>query len=218
MKKINIGAGRTHIPGFINVDIASHADVQIDLNKEALPFEDNSVDLVFSYHTLEHLDNYLFALSEIHRVLKHNGIFLLGVPYVTLTKFNLVNPYHKQHFNEHSFRFFGNLKGSAIEENQIVFHSIYYKLFYMGTFKFLPPPFKTWCKNHLFNVVKKIEYGMVAVKTNDPVLTKSASELKKMYKQIAKARQPYKLPTTKEQAGTAEKLLKTLKYWWNGEI
>jgi hypothetical protein len=40
------------------------------------------------------------------------------VPYVTLTEFNLVNPFHKCHFNEYSFDFFepGKLKGAANED------------------------------------------------------------------------------------------------------
>ena len=107
--KLNIGAGRTYIPGFVNVDISEKADISLDLNCERLPFDDNSVDLVFTYHLLEHLSDYLFALGEIHRVIKHGGQLLIGVPYVTSTEFNLVNPYHKQHFNEYSFDFFGSI-------------------------------------------------------------------------------------------------------------
>ncbi|GEM_PF-1227229 len=218
MKQINIGAGRTYVPGFVNIDIAEHAEITLNLNEDKLPFEDSSVDLIFSYHTLEHVENYLFALSEIYRVLKHGGVLLLGVPYVTLTKYNLVNPYHKQHFNEHAFRFFGNLKGSAIEENQIAFEQVYCKLFYMGTFKLLPPPLRNWCKNHLFNVVKKIEYGLVAIKTNDIEVNHSARELKKKYKEIARARKPYKPSASAKKSTPFEKVFKITKLWWNGEI
>ncbi|MDQ3387656.1 MAG: methyltransferase domain-containing protein, partial [Actinomycetota bacterium] len=84
--RLNIGAGQTYIPGFINIDISSKADIVLDLGRDQLPFEDNSVDLIFSYHTLEHVPNYLFALSEIHRVLKNGGAFLVGLPYITLTE------------------------------------------------------------------------------------------------------------------------------------
>ncbi len=127
--KLNIGAGLTYIPGFHNIDVSPNADIVIDLSKQPLPFEDGSVDLVFSYHCLEHVEDYLFALSEIYRVLKHGGVFLIGVPYVTLTEYNLVNPYHKHHFNEFSFDFFdaGRLKGSAIEKNDILFKKIYHR-------------------------------------------------------------------------------------------
>src|SRR4051794_35048583 len=89
---LNIGSSQTYIPGFTNIDISTKADISLDLSKDRLPFEDSSVDLIFSYHTLEHVPDYLFSLSEIHRVLKHRGRFLLGVPYVTLTEYNLINP------------------------------------------------------------------------------------------------------------------------------
>ena len=87
----------------------------MDLGRDKLPFENDTVDLIFSYHTLEHIPDYLFALSEIHRVLKHGGLFLVGLPYVTLTEYHLVNPYHLHNFNEFSFDFFDakRLKGSA---------------------------------------------------------------------------------------------------------
>ncbi len=102
---LNIGASQTYIPGFTNIDISNKANISLDLSKDSLPFEDSSVDLVFSYHTLEHVPDYLFSLSEIHRVLKHGGHFLVGLPYVTLTEYNLVNPYHLHNFNEYSFDF-----------------------------------------------------------------------------------------------------------------
>jgi predicted SAM-dependent methyltransferase len=118
---LNIGAGRTYIPNFVNVDIDPKADVCVDLSKDRLPFEDNSVDLIFSYHAMEHIPDYLFALSEIYRVLKHGGRFLVGLPYVSLTEYHLVNPYHLHNFNEYSFDFFDpeKLKGSAAEQNSI---------------------------------------------------------------------------------------------------
>lgn len=94
-QKLNIGAGVRFIPGFINIDMSDRADISLDLNRNRLPFDDSSVDLVFTNHTLEHLDEYLYALGEIHRVLKHGGRLLVGVPYVTLTEYNLVNPYYK---------------------------------------------------------------------------------------------------------------------------
>ena len=71
--KLNIGAGVSYLPGFTNIDVSPRADLQLDLNSDRLPFDDDSIELIFSYHCLEHLDNYLFALGEIHRVLQHQG-------------------------------------------------------------------------------------------------------------------------------------------------
>ncbi len=167
--KLNIGAGQTHIPGFINVDISTRADISIDLGREKLPLPDDSAELIFSYHTLEHIDNYLFALGEIHRVLRHGGHFLLGVPYVTLSEYHLVNPYHRHNFNEFSFDFFdpARLKGSAAEENNLCFRKIYHEFHYLSGYRLLPRPVRDWCRRHLFNVVREIEFGLVAIKSSD---------------------------------------------------
>lgn len=187
--KLNIGAGITHIPGFVNLDISKKADVSLDLNRDKLPFEDDSVKMVFSYHTLEHLKNYLFALGEIHRVLKHGGKLLLGVPHVGLTKYNLINPYHKQHFNEKSFDLFDQKKGSAVEENRIMFRKVFHKLHYTKGFKYLFG-IRNLAKNHLFNVVEKIDFGLVAIKKKEAVSV-SKKELKKEFSECLKARRKY---------------------------
>ncbi len=167
--KLNIGASYTRIPGFINIDISPKADISLNLSKDRLPFDDDRVDLVFSHHTLEHISDYLFCLGEIHRVLKHGGSLLIGVPYVTLTEYNLVNPYHLHNFNEFSFDFFdpNKLKGSASEENPIMFVKAFHRFHYIGKFKYLPSPIRTWARRHLFNIVKEIDFGLVAIKNKE---------------------------------------------------
>ena len=164
--RVNIGAGKTYIPGFINVDISSKADITLDLGEDRLPFNDNSADLVFSYHTLEHVPNYLFALSEIYRILRPGGLFLVGLPYVTLTEYNLVNPYHLHNFNEFSFDFFDpdSKHGSAAEDTEVKFKKLFHRFHYMGAFGQLPEWMKVWCRRHLFNVVRKIDFGLIAIK------------------------------------------------------
>ena len=215
MKKLNIGAGETYIPGFINIDISENAEITLNLSEDKLPFQTSSIDIIFSYHTLEHVPNYLFALSEIYRVLKPNGVFLLGVPYVTLTKFNLVNPYHLHNFNEHSFDFFDpkKLKGSAVESNQITFKKIYHKFHYIGIFKILIYPINKICRDHLFNVVRKIDFGLVAIKDE----TKNSDlpgkkYLKKLFKETRKARILYNKVDKKNKYV----FFKKLKAWWLG--
>ena len=44
--KINLGCGRKHKKGYINIDIQEPCDVQMDL-RESLPFDPNAVDEVF---------------------------------------------------------------------------------------------------------------------------------------------------------------------------
>lgn len=113
--------------------------------------------------------NYLFSLSEIHRVLKHGGRFLVGVPYVTLTEYDLANPYHKNNFNEYSFDFFepGRLLGSAVETSSIKCKKIFHRFHYLPEFESMSEKRKEWCRRHLFNVVRKIDFGLLALKIGE---------------------------------------------------
>ena len=58
----------THGPGFTGADV------------RALPFASNSFDLVYSMGTIEHFPEYAQAAQEIFRVLKPEGIAIIGVP------------------------------------------------------------------------------------------------------------------------------------------
>lgn len=218
--QLNIGAGATHIPGFVNIDISKRADVSIDLNETALPFDDDSVDLVFSYHTLEHLERYLFALGEIHRVLKHGAPFLVGLPYATLTYWHQVNPYHVQDFNEDSFDFFdpAKLLGSAVEEGPpIMFKKVFHRYHYIGMFHLAPPPMRGWCRRHLLNTVRKIDFGLLAVKERGPV-TADPRALMADFDQLLAMRCPYDAePHEQPPAMSLGRRKAALREWWNGE-
>jgi len=59
------------------------ADIIIDLTKhESFPFPDNSQDLIYSSHMIEHLDmsTLMHFLNESHRILKRNGGIRLEAP------------------------------------------------------------------------------------------------------------------------------------------
>jgi len=54
---LDIGCGQKKIEGAIGIDFSPYsvADIVLDLNKEKLPFEDSSVDFIYTSHALEHL-------------------------------------------------------------------------------------------------------------------------------------------------------------------
>lgn len=64
---------------YITADIESPiADVKADICD--LPFEDNSFDVVFCNHVLEHIPDDTKAMQELYRVLKPNGMGIFQIP------------------------------------------------------------------------------------------------------------------------------------------
>jgi|GEM_PF-3346508 SAM-dependent methyltransferase len=51
-----------------------------DLDREPLPFEDESFDFVTSVEVIEHLRNPRFMIREVFRVLRAGGVFLVETP------------------------------------------------------------------------------------------------------------------------------------------
>ncbi|EKP0309779.1 methyltransferase domain-containing protein [Aeromonas veronii] len=57
-----------------------NVDHQVDL--QSLPFANETYDIIFASHVLEHISDDRKSLSEIRRILKPNGIAILPVPIV----------------------------------------------------------------------------------------------------------------------------------------
>jgi len=109
--KINFGCGRLRKPDHINIDITQYidgkgnkmVDVVLDVEREKLPYEDNSVDEILADNVFEHLgDGFIFALNECHRVLKPNGR-LFGIVPMAGTEVDFMDITHKRHFILKSF-------------------------------------------------------------------------------------------------------------------
>jgi len=54
------------------------ADVKMDIHQ--IPFDDDSFDVCFCNHVLEHVDDDILAMKEIYRILKPGGWAILNVP------------------------------------------------------------------------------------------------------------------------------------------
>ena len=73
---------------YIGVDIKvsghDHINSKIDhfYDGKTLPFDDQYFDCVVCFEVLEHVFNLDELLSEIYRVLKPNGMFLISIPFV----------------------------------------------------------------------------------------------------------------------------------------
>lgn len=64
---------------YVTADLYSPiADVKADIT--ALPFEDDSFDVIFCNHVLEHIPDDTKAMQELYRVLKKGGMGILQIP------------------------------------------------------------------------------------------------------------------------------------------
>lgn len=50
------------------------------ITSKELPFSDNSFDFIFAIEVIEHIEDDLFAMQELKRILKPNGYLLVTVP------------------------------------------------------------------------------------------------------------------------------------------
>jgi SAM-dependent methyltransferase len=115
--KLNLGCGRTSLPGFLGLDMTLSAAVDVQASATELPFKDDSFDLVVASHILEHIpDSVLVSQGkgrvrqmlgldrlrdEVDRVLRPGGRFLIRVPYKESSKYEI---YHFKQFDRKSFK------------------------------------------------------------------------------------------------------------------
>ncbi|MGD0328610.1 MAG: class I SAM-dependent methyltransferase [Minisyncoccia bacterium] len=96
---LDIGCGNRKLPGAVGIDklALSLVDVVHDLSVFPWPFADNSFDLVFANHFLEHADDVLRTMEEINRVLAPGGRVVIQVPYFRCVD-AYTDPTHKHFF------------------------------------------------------------------------------------------------------------------------
>lgn len=73
-------ACEAYMPNIQLLESKGISTFSINLEREKLPFTDNSVDIVIANQILEHTKELFWIFSEIGRILKENGIIIIGVP------------------------------------------------------------------------------------------------------------------------------------------
>src|SRR4051812_33063329 len=73
---LNLGCGRKHLPGAVNLDVTldTSPDVVHDLNRRPWPFPDDSFREVVALDVIEHLDDVIGSMEEIHRVCRDGAV------------------------------------------------------------------------------------------------------------------------------------------------
>lgn len=109
---LDLGCGRNKLPGAIGTDLnpeATAADVLCDLNRP-LPFAADSFDEVRAVQVVEHLEDVVRFVSEMHRVTRAGGRIYLVTPHYSDYS-SWCDPTHRWHLNSFSFFYFTSLHG-----------------------------------------------------------------------------------------------------------
>jgi len=80
---VEIGSGGSPSPNFIHCDIdRKNPDLEIVLDARLLPFQPESIDMIFASHLIEHLtfEEAKYFLAQSWKALKHSGKIVLYAP------------------------------------------------------------------------------------------------------------------------------------------
>ena len=105
--KLELGSGGEGRKGFYALDHLEldGVDIVADLNKPLDLLPDESVDYIYSRHTLEHIHEFLPLMRELYRVTKKNGTIEIIVPHFS-NVYGYSDPTHVRLFGLYSMYYF----------------------------------------------------------------------------------------------------------------
>ena len=106
-KILDLGCGKKKRQGSIGVDYSDRHDADIihDLNVFPYPFADNSIDQVYLDNVLEHLNDPMAVMAEVHRICKNGAEIKVIVPYFR-SVWAFIDPTHQHFFTVDSFAYY----------------------------------------------------------------------------------------------------------------
>jgi len=106
-RQLNVGCGHDVRAGWVNLDVAAlpGVDVVHDLSSLPWPFPANRFDEIIMINVLEHLENIVRNMEELHRISAPGARLTIRVPFWNSPDF-ASDPTHKSRFNEVTFDFF----------------------------------------------------------------------------------------------------------------
>lgn len=103
--KLNLGACDRAFPGYLSVDRVPPADVITDLS-EKWPWADSTVEAVKAFDIIEHIEDKIHLMNEMHRVMKSGAKAEIEVPSATHGAGAFQDPTHKSYWTMNSFQYF----------------------------------------------------------------------------------------------------------------
>ncbi len=103
---LNLGCGLKKNADAINLDLRSEVnpDVVHDLNRTPWPFDDSQFSRVLAYDVLEHCDDVIAVMDEIHRISANQGTVEITVPHFSCVN-AFIDPTHRHFFGWSSFHY-----------------------------------------------------------------------------------------------------------------
>jgi hypothetical protein len=104
---LHLGSGRKYAPDAINVDLvaSTNPDLVHDLDVRPWPLPSDCFREVRAYDVIEHLDDIVATMEEIHRVCADRAVIRITVPH-----FSCANAFtditHRHYFAKASFDYF----------------------------------------------------------------------------------------------------------------
>lgn len=105
--RLNLGSGQSKKPGLYSLDHLEMdgIDIVADLNEPLDLLPDNCTEYVFSRHALEHIQNFLPLMRELHRITKPGGRIEVIVPHFS-NPYYYSDPTHVRFFGLYSMNYF----------------------------------------------------------------------------------------------------------------
>ncbi len=104
---LHLGSGNKYDPAAVNVDliVSTKPDVVHDLDVRPWPLPDDHFREVRAFDVIEHLDDVVAAMGEIHRVCRDGAVVKITVPhYSCCNAFSDIT--HRHYFSARSFDYF----------------------------------------------------------------------------------------------------------------
>jgi SAM-dependent methyltransferase len=104
---LDIGCGKHKTPGAVGLDSNPRvgADVVHDLDQVPYPFADDEFDIVIGNQVIEHVEDVLAVMAELHRITRAGGLIRLDTPHFSDVA-SYTDPTHKRHLTTESFAYF----------------------------------------------------------------------------------------------------------------
>ncbi len=104
---VDVGCGGAKLAGALGVDASPGpgVDVVADLDRYPWPFPDNSFDILNCNNVVEHIDNVVKTMEELHRIGKNGAVIIIDTCHFAHPN-SYRDPTHKWHFTFGTFDYF----------------------------------------------------------------------------------------------------------------